>query len=55
MCILHIISFFSGGLEAVTYTDVLQCTIMLLGGVVLSALGKEYRQCLIYFTTDLLY
>jgi Na+/proline symporter len=31
----------SGGLQAVTYTDVLQCTIMLLGGIVLSALGKE--------------
>ena len=30
-----------GGLAAVTYTDVLQCTIMLLGGVVLSGLGKE--------------
>ena len=30
---------FSGGLEAVTYTDVIQCKIMLLGGVVLSGLG----------------
>lgn len=29
-----------GGLEAVTYTDVLQCAIMLIGAIVLTVIGK---------------
>lgn len=35
----HYISYL-GGLEAVTYTDVLQCSIMLIGAVVLTILGN---------------
>ena len=37
--------YFSGGLEAVTYTDVLQCTIMLIGAVVLTILGNVNCVC----------
>ena len=33
-------SFVSGGLTAVIYTDVLQCTIMILGAMALSVVGK---------------
>lgn len=43
MCIICIFLFFSGGLEAVTYTDVLQCGIMLIGAVILTILGILYN------------
>ena len=31
--------YFSGGLEAVTFTDILQVSIMLIGAIVLTILG----------------
>ena len=30
-----------GGLAAVIYTDTVQCTVMLIGAIVLSAMGKQ--------------
>ena len=37
----------SGGLTAVIYTDVLQCTIMLIGAIVLAIMSKYYYTKLI--------
>ena len=33
--------WFTGGLTAVIYTDVLQCTIMIIGAIVLAILSKH--------------
>ena len=36
------VTFFSGGLEAVTFTDILQVSIMLIGAMVLTILGGSF-------------